>query len=110
VNCRFGDYQQEPEEPYVGSPNYPAKIYGSWDPNWRGFVGTTLVMAMEEFPHLLSKGTQRLILQSLHNATIGDDYRFGHLDPSQDNLYPSYSNPVSPPPEEFTRISARSDR
>ncbi|KAH7368787.1 hypothetical protein B0T11DRAFT_350350 [Plectosphaerella cucumerina] len=89
----YGDYQQEPEEPYVGSPAYPAKIYGSWDPNWRGFVGTTLVMAMEEFPDLLSKSTQKLILESLHNATKGDDYRFGHLDPSQDNLYPAYSNP-----------------
>ncbi|KAM0350954.1 hypothetical protein ACHAPU_002732 [Fusarium lateritium] len=89
----YGDYQQEPEEPYVGSAAYPPKIYGSWDPNWRGFVGTTLVMCMEEFPHLLSKATQGLILQSLHNATKGDEYRFGHLDKTKDNLYPAYSNP-----------------
>jgi hypothetical protein len=92
---RYGDYQQEPEEPYVGSPAYPPKIYGSWDPNWRGFVGTTLVMCMEEFPHLLSKSTQSLILQSLHNATKGDEYRFGNIDNTKDNLYPAYSNPVS---------------
>lgn len=58
-------------------------------------MGTTLVMAMEEFPHLLSNGTQDLILESLHNATKGDDYRFGHLDKTKDNLYPAYSNPVS---------------
>ncbi|KAL2209445.1 hypothetical protein CC79DRAFT_1396341 [Sarocladium strictum] len=89
----YGDYQQEPEEPYVGSEAYPPKIYGSWDPNWRGFVGTTLVMAMEEFPHLLSKGTQKLILESLHNATKGDEYRFGNIDNTKDNLYPAYSNP-----------------
>ncbi|KAF5537653.1 hypothetical protein FMEXI_9766 [Fusarium mexicanum] len=89
----YGDYQQEPEEPYVGSPAYPPKIYGSWDPNWRGFVGTTLVMCMEEFPHLLSKSTQNLILHSLHNTTKGDEYRFGNLDNTKDNLYPSYSNP-----------------
>ncbi|KAK7408685.1 hypothetical protein QQX98_009153 [Neonectria punicea] len=89
----FGNYQQEPEEPYVGSPAYPATIYGSWDPNWRGFVGTTLILAMEEFSQLLAKDTQKLILDALYKATIGDSYRFGHLDKAQDNLYPAYSNP-----------------
>jgi hypothetical protein len=83
----------EREEPYVGSPLYPAKIYGSFDPNWRGFVGTTLIMIMEEFENLLSKSTQGLILASLHNATRGDEYRVGGID--GDNLFPSYSNPVS---------------
>ncbi|OAQ75641.1 hypothetical protein VFPBJ_09614 [Purpureocillium lilacinum] len=90
----YGDYQQEPEEPYPGSASYPPKIYGTWDPNTRGFVGTTLVMCMEEFPHILSKDTQKLIVESLHNATKGDEYRFGHLDKLKDNLYPSYSNPA----------------
>lgn len=89
---RYGDYQQDPEEPYVGSEYYPAKIYSSFDPNWRGFVGTTFVMMMEEFSHLLSSHTQNLILASLHNATRGDEYRVGGVD--NDNLYPSYSNPV----------------
>ncbi|KAJ6443663.1 alpha-L-fucosidase [Purpureocillium lavendulum] len=89
----YGDYQQEPEEPYVGSPAYPPKIYGTWDPNSRGFIGTTLVMAMEEFPHLITQDTQKLILESLHNVTKGDEYRFGHLDIKKDNLYPAYSNP-----------------
>lgn len=53
-------------------------------------------MALEEFPKLISKTTQDLMLESLHNATKGDEYRFGNLDPKKDNLYPSYSNPVSP--------------
>ncbi|KAJ9149343.1 hypothetical protein NKR23_g4222 [Pleurostoma richardsiae] len=88
----YGDYQQEVEEPYVGSPHYPRQIYGSFDPNWRGFVGTTLVMAMEEFSSLLSNSTQELILESLANATVGDSYRVGGVD--GDNLYPSYSNPA----------------
>ncbi|WQF79252.1 hypothetical protein CDEST_04266 [Colletotrichum destructivum] len=88
----YGDYQMYPEEPYVGSPHYPGKIYNSWDPNWRGFVGTTLVMALEEFPHLLSNDTQDLILESLHNTTKGDEYRVGGVD--DDNLYPAYSNPA----------------
>ncbi|KAB5580262.1 hypothetical protein GE09DRAFT_950351 [Coniochaeta sp. 2T2.1] len=87
----YGDYQQEPEEPYVGSPNYPEHIYGSYDPNWRGFVGTAFVMAIEEFGSLLSNATTELILESLVNATIGDSYRVGGVD--SDNLYPSYSNP-----------------
>ncbi|OHW98249.1 hypothetical protein CSPAE12_03031 [Colletotrichum incanum] len=88
----YGDYQKYPEEPYVGSPHYLGSIYNSWDPNWRGFVGTTLVMALEEFPHLLSNDTQDLILQSLYNTTKGDEYRVGGVD--DDNLYPAYSNPA----------------
>jgi hypothetical protein len=78
----------------VGSATYPANIYNTWDPNWRGFIGTTFIMALEEFPKLISKSTQELMLESLHNATKGDEYRFGNLDPKKDNLYPSYSNPV----------------
>lgn len=92
---RYAAYQKEPEEPYVGSPHYPAKIYNSWDPNWRGFVGTTLIMAIEEYPSIISKPTQKLILQSLYNTTKGDEYRFGNTDNTKDNLYPAYSNPVS---------------
>ncbi|KAM0542281.1 hypothetical protein ACHAPJ_012889 [Fusarium lateritium] len=90
----YGTYQKTPEEPLVGLPAYPAEIYGTWDPNWRGFIGTTLIMALEEFSKLISKPTQALMLESLHNATKGDEYRFGNLDPKKDNLYPSYSNPA----------------
>ncbi|KAF4847491.1 hypothetical protein CGCSCA4_v005601 [Colletotrichum siamense] len=88
----YGDYQKYDGEPYVGSEKYPGSIYNSWDPNWRGFVGTTLIMALEEFPHLLSNDTQDLILASLHNTTKGDEYRVGGVD--DDNLYPAYSNPA----------------
>lgn len=88
----YGDYQKYPEEPYVGSPAYEADIYDSWDPNWRGFIGTTLIIAMEEYEHLLGDSTKDLVLESLYNATKGDEYRVGGVD--DDNLYPSYSNPV----------------
>lgn len=88
----YAEYQQEPEEPYVGSTAYPAKIYGTWDANWRGFIGTTFIIGIEEFAHLLSNKTTNLMLESLKNATIGDSYRVGGLD--DDNLYPAYSNPV----------------
>ncbi|KAK8061926.1 hypothetical protein PG994_008292 [Apiospora phragmitis] len=87
----YGDYQKYPEEPEVGTAEYPASIYNSWDPNWRGFVGTTFVIMLEEFPDLISEAVQDLMLASLANATVGDSYRVGGVD--DDNLYPSYSNP-----------------
>ncbi|KAM0720736.1 hypothetical protein Q7P37_004873 [Cladosporium fusiforme] len=87
----YGDYQKYPEEPYVGSPVYEPDIYNSWDPNWRGFIGTTLIIAMEEYEHLLANETKELVLESLYNATKGDEYRVGGVD--DDNLYPAYSNP-----------------
>jgi hypothetical protein len=52
-----------------------------------------LIIAFEEYGHLLSDPTKDLMLESLHNATKGDEYRVGGVD--DDNLYPSYSNPVS---------------
>jgi hypothetical protein len=88
---RFGDYQTYPEQPTVGTPRYPAVIYNSWDPNWRGFIGTTFIIMLEEFPHLLPQSTQEYMLESLYNSTIGDSYRVGGVD--NDNLYPAYSNP-----------------
>lgn len=88
----YGDYQIYPEEPTVGTPQYPPVIYNSWDPNWRGFVGTTLILMLEEFPDLIPHDTQTRILESLYNATVGDSYRVGGVD--DDNLYASYSNPA----------------
>lgn len=92
---RYGDYQQEPEEPTVGTSVYPAKIYNSWDPNWRGFIGTAFIVGLEEFGHLITPNVTTLLLESLYNATKGDEYRVGGVD--SDNLYPAYTNPVSGP-------------
>jgi hypothetical protein len=88
---RMGDYQIYPEEPTIGTEQYPPNIYNSWDPNWRGFVGTTFVVILEEFAHLLPQDVQQYMMESLYNATIGDSYRVGGID--DDNLYPAYSNP-----------------
>jgi hypothetical protein len=88
---RYADYQKYPEEPTVGTEQYPPNIYNSWDPNWRGFVGTTLVVMLEEFAHLLPQDIQNYMIESLYNTTIGDSYRVGGVD--DDNLYPAYSNP-----------------
>jgi hypothetical protein len=90
---RYGDYEQEPEEPTVGTAAYPEKIYNSWDPNWRGFIGTAFIVGLEEFGHLITPDVTSLLLESLRNSTRGDEYRVGGVD--TDNLYPAYTNPVS---------------
>lgn len=112
----FGDYTKYPEEPTVGAAWYPesvsplllinciypqcqllitviyTQIYNSWDPNWRGFISTALIVIYEEYGHLLPAHTRALILESMRNATLGDSYRVGGVD--GDNLYPAYSNPA----------------
>ncbi|ROV99698.1 hypothetical protein VSDG_02963 [Cytospora chrysosperma] len=87
----FGDYTKYPEEPTVGTEWYPELIYNSWDPNWRGFIGTTLIVIYEEYGHLLPSSAKSLIVESLRNESIGDSYRVGGVD--GDNMYPAYSNP-----------------
>lgn len=100
----YGSYTRSPSQPVVGSRVYPAKIYGSWDPNYRGFIGTTLAMMLEEHSDVLSDAIQERMLESLHRAVIGDTYRVGGVD--GDNLYPGYSNPVGNPyPLGFGSIS-----
>ncbi|KAL5041984.1 hypothetical protein BDW71DRAFT_211591 [Aspergillus fruticulosus] len=86
----YGDYTKYPEQPTVGTAAYPPVIYNSWDPNWRGFIGTALIVIYEEFQALLPPDVQDLILESLYNSTVGDSYRVGGVD--GDNLYPAYSN------------------
>lgn len=88
----YGDYQKYPEEPTVGTSAYPPIIYDTWDPNWRGFISTSFIIALEEFPHLINADMVNLMRASLYNATIGDSYRVGGI--NEDNLYPSYTNPV----------------
>lgn len=65
----YGDYTVYPEQPTVGSPSYAPVIYNSWDPNWRGFIGTTLMIIYEEFGSLIGADVQSLILESLYNNT-----------------------------------------
>jgi hypothetical protein len=106
----YGDYTVYPEQPTVGSPAYDPvvslhlypydphsgihtkgkQIYNSWDPNWRGFIGTALILIYEEFGSLLPADVKDLVIESLYNNTIGDSYRVGGVD--DDNLYPAYSN------------------
>lgn len=94
ATIRYGDYQQYPEEPTVGTAAYPPKIFDTWDPNWRAFIGTSFITALEEFPHLINADMTKLMHVFLYNATVGDSYWVGGID--NDNLYPSYTNPVCP--------------
>lgn len=105
---RYGDYQSYPKQPDPGTEAYPAKICklllpakareclltsakdDTWDPNWRGFIGTTFIVILEEFHTLLPQALQDTMLQSLHLNALGDTYRVGGVD--DDNLYPEYSN------------------
>ncbi|KAL4737187.1 hypothetical protein BDV11DRAFT_172242 [Aspergillus similis] len=86
----YGDYTKYPEQPTVGTAAYPPVIYNSWDPNWRGFIGTALIIIYEEFQRLLPPDLSDLILESVYNSTKGDSYRVGGV--GEDNLYPAYSN------------------
>lgn len=49
-----------------------------------------MIIIYEKFGSLLPSHIQDLILESLHNNTIGDTYRVGGVD--DDNLHPAYSN------------------
>ncbi|KAF7187441.1 hypothetical protein HII31_11330 [Pseudocercospora fuligena] len=86
----YGDYQTYPEQPYPGTEVYPAVIYNTWDPNWRGFIGTAMIVCYEEFGHLLPEDLKQRIMKSLHLDAIGDTYRVYGVD--DDNLTPAYSN------------------
>ncbi|KAK4508146.1 hypothetical protein PRZ48_001884 [Zasmidium cellare] len=86
----YGDYEVYPEGPYPGTEAYLAVIYNSWDPNWRGFVGTAFIIIVEEFGHLLPHKLEERLIQSIHLSALGDTYRVGGVD--DDNLYPAYSN------------------
>ncbi|KAF9266152.1 hypothetical protein L218DRAFT_956528 [Marasmius fiardii PR-910] len=86
----YGDYQNYPEQPYPGTQEYPASIYNTWDPNWRGFIGTAFIVILEEFDHLLPEELKEKMVRSLHLTAVGDTYRVGGVD--DDNLYPAYSN------------------
>lgn len=86
----YGDYTTYPGQPSPGTEAYPAEIYGTWDPNWRGFIGTAFIVAYEEFGDLLSEDLKESMLGSLHLDAVGDTYRVGGVD--GDNLYPAYSN------------------
>ncbi|KAF3762472.1 hypothetical protein M406DRAFT_218542, partial [Cryphonectria parasitica EP155] len=60
----YGDYQIYPEQPAFG-PGYPAEAYGNYYPISRSIMGNAMVVALEEFPHLLSEDLVGTLKSSL---------------------------------------------
>ncbi|QRV83139.1 hypothetical protein RhiJN_11155 [Ceratobasidium sp. AG-Ba] len=90
-NAWFGTYKKTFQEPIPGTSQYSASIYNSYDPNWREFVGTAFILAIEEYSNLLGKALVNRMLASLKLAVLGGLTRVG-LD--GDNLDLIYSNPA----------------
>ncbi|KAF7292287.1 Chitin synthase 4 [Mycena kentingensis (nom. inval.)] len=96
----FGTFKSIPTAPDPGTV-YPPRLYGSYDTNIGLFVCTSLIIAMEEFTHLLEPSLVSLLKASMYNSTVGDGYRVGGVNGDGysaggfigDNLYPIYSNP-----------------
>ncbi|KAH6660968.1 hypothetical protein BKA67DRAFT_654118 [Truncatella angustata] len=90
----YGTYRLSPDAPYptANGDLYPPKIYTTYDPNWREFVGTALVQVVEEFSHLLTDDLISRIETSLAENAVGAMRRNGSY-PEDDNLVLGYSNP-----------------
>ncbi|KAI1078201.1 hypothetical protein F5B20DRAFT_548420 [Whalleya microplaca] len=90
----YGTFKGAPDEPVPtpDGPLYPPEIYGSYDPNWREFIGTQLIQVVEEFGNLLSDDLISRIEDSLEAAAVGGMRRNGTF-PTDDNLILAYSNP-----------------
>ncbi|KAF1924614.1 uncharacterized protein M421DRAFT_278083 [Didymella exigua CBS 183.55] len=90
----YGTYKLSPDQPDP-TPNstlYPPKIYETYDPNWREFIGTQFVQVVEEFGHLIGADLVARIEESLEIAAVGGMRRNGTF-PENDNLTLGYSNP-----------------
>ncbi|KAI9362886.1 hypothetical protein DFJ73DRAFT_792903 [Zopfochytrium polystomum] len=89
-NAWYGTYQQSPEEPLPGSPQYAASIYNSYDPNWRDFISTAWILAIEEYSSLLGADLVSKMVASLKTSALGALTRVGQ---DGDNLLLTYTNP-----------------
>ncbi|USP81232.1 hypothetical protein yc1106_08506 [Curvularia clavata] len=91
----YGTFKLSPDQPdpTPDSMLYPPKIYTSYDPNWREFIGSQLIQIVEEFEHLLPATLVASIEDSLEIAAIGGMRRNGTF-PQDDNLTTGYSNPA----------------
>jgi hypothetical protein len=87
----YGDIQQAPDEPTPQEGVYEPKIYNSWDPNWRDFVGAAFVIILNDYQDRLSESSLKELEDMTYLMAKGDQYRVGGVD--SDNLYPAYSNP-----------------
>ncbi|KAH6616248.1 hypothetical protein C7974DRAFT_416403 [Boeremia exigua] len=91
----YGTFKLSPDEPdpTPDSDLYPPKIYDTYDPNWREFIGSQLIQLVEEFSDLLGPNLVSRIEDSLEIAAVGSMRRNGSF-PEGDNLTPAYTNPA----------------
>ncbi|KAL3423086.1 hypothetical protein PVAG01_04833 [Phlyctema vagabunda] len=91
----YGTWKLSPDEPNPtpDSDLYSPEIYGTYDPNWREFVGSQLVQVVAEFEGLLEPDLVSEIESSLAHAAVGAMRRNGTF-PEGDNLILGYSNPA----------------
>ncbi|THU86169.1 hypothetical protein K435DRAFT_970410 [Dendrothele bispora CBS 962.96] len=87
----YGTFRDTLETPDPQEGVFNPTIYGSYDPNRALFVGTAMIIIMEEFQDLLEPDLVDLMKESMYIAAVGDGYRNGGI--NNDNLYPVYSNP-----------------
>ncbi|GIZ37545.1 hypothetical protein CKM354_000098900 [Cercospora kikuchii] len=91
----YGTFKLSPDQPdpTPDSDLYPPKIYGTYDPNWREFIGSQLVQVVEEFSSIIGDDLVNKIEDSLEIAAVGSMRRNGSF-PEGDNLTPAYTNPA----------------
>lgn len=77
-----GTFYRTAEE---ATPRHDAKIWHDYDPNWRQFIGTALVLVLAEFEDRLSPDDRRRIDQSLALAVEGE-LAHGRLRTSYTNI------------------------
>lgn len=87
----YGDIQQTPSEPSPQDDIYEVKIYSSYDPNWRDFIGSAFVVILAEYKDRLSPTGLKNIEDIIYLLARGDQYRVGGS--SGDLFFPSYTNP-----------------
>ncbi|KAL0940522.1 uncharacterized protein CTRU02_203285 [Colletotrichum truncatum] len=91
----YGTFKLSPDEPDP-TPNstlYPPKIYNTYDPNWREFIGSQLIQDVELYSDLLGEDLVKKIEDALEIQAVGAMRRNGSY-PKDDNLILGYSNPA----------------
>jgi hypothetical protein len=78
-----GTFQRSPEEPRP--PQRYARLFVEYDPNWREFIGTTLLMILEEYADQLPAPLRRRMEASIVKAVEGER-KEGRLKPTYTNI------------------------
>ncbi|THH15465.1 hypothetical protein EW146_g5028 [Bondarzewia mesenterica] len=72
----YGVYPHTPQDPFPGTSLLGTIPYTSWDPNWRDFVGTAWILALERSGRLIPDSVVSQVEQSLLKAGKGNLLRY----------------------------------